>query len=61
LRLTENSQNIDRCPEAPAPGAVDLGGGTRLVDAPLSVKGAGDLDRGAFEFEPPLFKDGFED
>ncbi len=61
LRLAATSQNIDRCPEAPAPSTVDLGGSPRLVDAQVIVKGAGILDRGAFEYEPPLFKDGFED
>jgi hypothetical protein len=61
LFLSAQSQNIDRCDDAPAPPLIDLYGSARVVDVAGVVNGAGPLDRGAYEFEPALFADGFED
>jgi hypothetical protein len=61
LRLAGDSQNVDRCDANPAPPLIDLGGAVRVVDVPGVANGAGALDRGAFEYEPPLFANGFED
>lgn len=61
LRLAANSQNIDRCDLVPALEPTDLNGSNRVTDVAGIVNGAGPLDRGAYEFEPPLFADGFED
>ncbi len=61
MRLAGDSANIDRCSELPVVGVVDISGAARLVDVPGIANGAGAQDRGAFEYEPPLFADGFED
>ena len=62
LNLAEDSQNIDTCPNAPAPNpAFDLIGSDRLVDVAAIANLAGELDRGALEYQPPIFEDGFED
>jgi len=62
LHLAPSSKNIDTCDDAPLPNpAFDIIGQLRVVDIPEVADGAGALDRGATEYQPPLFKDGFED
>lgn len=62
LRLAPESANIDVCPDQPPPNpAFDALGQPRLVDVADVANLAGPLDRGAIEFQPPLFADGFED
>jgi hypothetical protein len=62
LHLAPASQNIDTCDDVPPSNpAFDLLGQMRVVDIPEEPDGAGPLDRGAAEYQPPLFKDSFED
>ncbi len=61
LQLAPASQNIDICDDLPPSNpAFDILGQLRVVDIPEVPNGAGALDRGATEYHPPLFKDGFE-
>lgn len=62
LHLAPTSQNIDTCADVPPSNpAFDIIGQLRVVNIPEVSNLAGALDRGASEFQPPLFKDGFED
>jgi len=62
LFLSPDSENIDTCDDAPALNpAFDLVGQLRLVDIIDMKNLEGPLDRGALEYHPPLFADGFED
>lgn len=62
LHLSPASQNIDTCDDAPPSNpAFDIVGQLRVVNIPEVPNGAGALDRGAAEYQPPLFKDSFED
>jgi hypothetical protein len=61
LYLAAGSQNTDRCDENPAPPLIDLLGGPRVYDLAGVADGDGPMDRGAFEYQPPIFEDGFED
>jgi len=62
LDLNSSSPNIDACSDMPLPNpAFDVVGQFRVVDVPEVADLGGALDRGAFEYQPPLFADGFED
>jgi predicted outer membrane repeat protein len=62
LQLAADSANVDACDDAPAPNpAFDAVGSPRVVDATDVADQAGPLDRGALEYQPPIFIDGFED
>jgi len=62
LQLAPDSANVDACDDAPVPNpAQDAVGQPRVVDAAEVVNQAGPLDRGALEYQPPIFIDGFED
>jgi hypothetical protein len=60
--LAPDSANVDACDDAPAPNpAFDAVGSPRVVDVTDVADQAGPLDRGALEYQPPIFIDGFED
>lgn len=62
LRLAPDSQNVDACDNNPGPSPdSDALGLPRVVDNPEVADQSGPLDRGALEFQPPIFEDGFED
>ena len=62
LYLADDSPNLDACDTAPLPNpAFDAAGRPRVQDIADVADLAGPLDRGALEWQPPLFADGFED
>ncbi len=59
-RLQDNSPAIDRCPEESGYPEYDHELSPRPWDSPVIDIG-GPFDMGAYEWNPALFRDGFED